>query len=163
MATLQEYLDAYDCQLRAEAETPSAVAVTRLGRLRLVTFAGGRGFVTYRDLGGADSATIARWVEEALTHYRNDAVITRVEWKTREHDRAPGLYDTLVRHGFVPGELESIMVGEAALLAVDRPLPKGVDLRRVTSAVDVRALSAMQEEVFGGGSQRKWPTLCSGD
>ncbi len=46
MATVQEYLDAYDRQLRTDAETPSAVAVTRLGPLRLVTFAGGRGFVT---------------------------------------------------------------------------------------------------------------------
>jgi hypothetical protein len=151
MASLHEYLDAYDRQLRTEAETPSAVAVTRLGPLRLVTFAGGRGFVTYRDLADGDAATIARWVEEALAHYRQDAAITRVEWKTRGHDRAPGLHDALVRHGFVPGETESIMVGEAALLAVDRPLPAGVELRRVTSEVDVRALSAMQEEVFGGG------------
>ena len=83
MATVQEYLDAYDRQLRTDAETPSAVAVTRLGPLRLVTFAGGRGFVTYGDLGGADGAVIARWVEGALAHYREDPVITRVKWKTR--------------------------------------------------------------------------------
>ena len=38
MATVQEYLDAYDRQLRTDAETPSAVSVTRLGPLRLVTF-----------------------------------------------------------------------------------------------------------------------------
>ena len=151
MATVQEYLDAYDRQLRTDAETPSAVAVTRLGPLRLVTFAGGRGFVTYRDLGGADGAVIARWVEGALAHYREDPGITRVEWKTRAHDRAPALHDALVRNGFVPGEPESIMIGEAALLAVDVPLPKGIHLRRVTSEPDVRALSAMQEEVFGGG------------
>ena len=103
MATVQEYLDAYDRQLRTDAETPSAVAVTRLGPLRLVTFAGGRGFVTYRDLGGADGAVIARWVEGALAHYREDPGITRVEWKTRAHDHAPALHDALVRNGFVPG------------------------------------------------------------
>ena len=151
MATVQEYLDAYDRQLRTDAETPSAVAVTRLGPLRLVTFAGGRGFVTYRDLGGADGAVIARWVEGALAHYREDSGITRVEWKTRAHDRAPALHDALVRNGFVPEEPESIMIGEAALLAVDVPLPTGIQLRRVTSEAEVRALSAMQEEVFGGG------------
>jgi predicted N-acetyltransferase YhbS len=149
--TVQEYLNAYDQQLRTNAETPSAVAVTRLGPLRLVTFAGGRGFVTYRDLGGADSATIARWVEGALAHYREDPGITRVEWKSRAHDRAAGLHDALVGNGFVPGEPESIMIGEAALLAVGVPLPKGIHLRRVTSEPDVRALSVMQEEVFGGG------------
>ncbi len=147
---VREYLDAYDRQLRTDAETPSAIAVTRLGPLRLVTFAGGRGFVTYRDLGGADSDAIARCVEGALTHYREDSGITRIEWKTREHDHAPGLHDALVRNGFVPGEPESIMIGEAALLAVDAPLPNGIQLRRVTSESDVRALSVMQEEVFGG-------------
>lgn len=151
MAPVQEYLDAYDRQLRTDAETPSALAATRLGPLRLVTFAGGRGFVTYRDLGGADGAVIARWVEGALAHYREDPGITRVEWKTRAHDHAPALHDALVRNGFVPGEPESIMIGEAALLAVDVPLPKGIHLRRITSEPDVRALSAMQEEVFGGG------------
>jgi GNAT superfamily N-acetyltransferase len=122
---VQEYLDAYDQQLRTDAETPSAVGVTRLGPLRLVTFAGGRGFVTYRDLRGADSATIARWVEGALAHYREDPVITRLEWKTRAHDRAPGLHDA--------------------------PLPKEIHLPRVTSEPDVRALSVMQEEAYGGG------------
>lgn len=151
MATVQEYLDAYDRQLRTDAETPSAVAVAQLGPLRLVTFAGGRGFVTYRDLGGADGAVIARWVERALAHYSEDPGITRVEWKTRAHDRAPALHDALVRNGFVPAEPESIMIGEAVLLAVDAPLPKGIHLRRVTSEPDVRALSAMHEEVFGGG------------
>ena len=150
MATVQEYLDAYDRQLRTDAETPSALAVTRLGPLRLVTFAGGRGFVTYRDFGGADGAVIARWVEGALAHYRDDPGITRVEWKTRAHDRAPALHDALARNGFVPEEPESIMIGEAALLAVDVPLPTGIQLRRVTSEPEVRALSAMQEEVFGG-------------
>jgi GNAT superfamily N-acetyltransferase len=147
---VHEYLDAYDRQLRTDAETPSAVAVTRLGPLRLVTFASGRGFVTYRDLGGAESDAIARWVEDALAHYREDPGITRVEWKTRAHDRAPGLHDALVRNGFVPGEPESIMIGEAALLAVEAPLPEGIQLRRVTSEHDVRELSVMQEEVFGG-------------
>ncbi len=34
-------------------------------------------------------------------------------------------------------------------LAVDVPLPEGVTVRRVTEEADVRAMSAMQEEVFG--------------
>jgi ribosomal protein S18 acetylase RimI-like enzyme len=151
VSTVREYLEAYDRQLRTDAETPSAVAVTRLGPLRLVTFAGGRGFVTYQDLGGADAATIARWVEEVLAHYRIDGSITRVEWKTRGHDHAPGLHERLVESGFAPGQPESIMIGEAALLAVDVPLLKGIHFRRVTSEQDVRALSAMHADVFGGG------------
>jgi len=51
-------LRAYDEQLRTDAETPGTLSVVRLGPLRLATFAGGRGFVTYQDLGGADASAI---------------------------------------------------------------------------------------------------------
>lgn len=142
-------LAAYDEQLRTDAETPSAIAVTRHGPLRLVTFPGGRGFVTYQDLGGADAETIRQLVPAAVAHYRADPQIRRVEWKTRGHNHAPGLHETLLTSGFVPDEPESIMIGEARLLAVDVALPDGVVLRRVTEEADVRAMSAMQDEVFG--------------
>ncbi|ASW56214.1 GNAT family N-acetyltransferase [Plantactinospora sp. KBS50] len=142
-------LAAYDEQLRTDAETASAVSVARHGPLHLATFVGGRGFVTYRDLGGADAATIRRLVPAALAHYRADPEIDRVEWKTRGHDHAPGLPETLLENGFVADAPESIMLGEARLLAVDVPLPDGVTLRRVSDEADVRAMSAMQNEVFG--------------
>jgi hypothetical protein len=142
-------LAAYDEQLRTDAETPSAVSVTSLGPLRLVTFAGGRGFVTYRDLGGADADAVRRLVAAALAHYQADSEINRVEWKTRGHDHAPGLHDALLDDGFVDDEPESIMIGEARRLAVDVRLPEGVTLRRVSEDADVRAMSAMSAEVFG--------------
>jgi hypothetical protein len=142
-------LAAYDDQLRTDAETPSALSVTRLGPLRLVTFTGGRGFVTYRDLGGADEGTIRGFVASTLAHFREDAEISRVEWKTRGHDVAPGLHDALVDHGFEPDDPESIMIGETRSLVADVTLPDGVTLRRVTAEADVRAMSAMADEVFG--------------
>ncbi len=142
-------LAAYDEQLRTDAETPSAVSVTRHGPLRLVRFAGGRGFVTYRDLGGADADAIRRLVSHVLAHYQADPEINRVEWKTRGHDRAPGLLEALLDNGFTADEQESIMIGDARVLAVDVPLPEGVTLRRVTEEADVRAMSAMQDEAFG--------------
>ena len=142
-------LTAYDRQLRTDAETPSAVAVERLGPLRLVTFAGGRGFVTYQDLAGADAATIAGWVAEAVAFYRADPQIVRVEWKTRGHDHAPGLHEALLENGFEADEIESVMIGAASALDVDVDLPAGVSLRRVTDEADIRAMSAMQDEVFG--------------
>jgi hypothetical protein len=149
MTDAQRYLRAYDEQLRTDAETPSATAVAHLGPLRLVTFAGGRGFVTYQDLAGADEATIAHWVAQTIDHYRQRVDITRVEWKTRGHDHAPGLHEALTRNGFEPEESESIMIGEARLLDVEVPLPAGVHLRRVTDEADVRAMSAMQDQAFG--------------
>jgi len=124
------------------------LAVAHLGPLRLVTFAGGRGFVTYRDLGGADIQTIQSLVTEASAHYRQDPSINRTEWKTRGHDHAPGLHDALLNNGFIADEPESIMIGEAHLLAVDVPLPAGVQLRRVTTEADVRAMCAMVAAVF---------------
>lgn len=139
----------YDEQLRTDAETPSARGVTRLGPLRLVTFDGGRGFITYRDLGGADAAAVRDLVAGALEHYDADPAVDRVEWKTRGHDTAPGLDEALREHGFVPQEQEVVVLGAAALLAVDVALPREVGLRQVTSEGDVRAMSAMQDEVFG--------------
>jgi GNAT superfamily N-acetyltransferase len=143
------YLAAYDEQLRTGAETPSAVSVISLGPLCLVTFGGGRGFVTYRDLGRADAGAIRRLVPAALAHYQADSAIDRVEWKTRGHDHAPGLHETLLDNGFVPDEPESIMIGAAQGLAVDVRLPEGVTLRRVSEDADVRAMTAMSAEVFG--------------
>jgi ribosomal protein S18 acetylase RimI-like enzyme len=143
------FLAAYDQQLRTDAETPSAISVTALGPLRLATFAGGRGFITYRDLGGADGDAVGRLVEAAVAHYRADPEITRVEWKTRGHDHAPGLHQSLLVHGFVAEEPESIMIGEAQRLAVEVALPEGVRLRHINEESDVRAMSAMSARVFG--------------
>lgn len=145
-------LQAYDTQLREEAEVPSALTVDRLGPLVLATYVGGRGFITYRSLDTpealADEASVGRLVKQALAFYVALPEIVRVEWKSRGHDHAPGLHDALVSHGFTPDDPESIMIGEASLLAVDVDLPDGVVVRQVFDEDDVRAMSAMQGEVF---------------
>ncbi|MEO6412887.1 MAG: GNAT family N-acetyltransferase [Pedococcus sp.] len=146
-------LRAYDEQLREEAEVPSAVRTDRLGPLVLATFVGGRGFITYRSLDAARAPatedSVARLVEQALAHYQAMPEITRVEWKSRGHDHAPGLHEALVAHGFTPDESESVMIGEAQLLAVDVDLPDGMVVRQVTDEAEVRRMMAMQAEVFG--------------
>jgi ribosomal protein S18 acetylase RimI-like enzyme len=152
-------LHAYDTQLREEAEVPSAVAVERLGPLVLATFLGGRGFISYRhlDVDGrpADEDSVRELVAGALAHYEADPQVVRVEWKTRGHDHAPGLHEALVAHGFTPDEPESVMLGEARLLAVDIDLPEGVVVRQVTEEGDVRAMMRMQAEVFGDSRERE--------
>ncbi len=149
MTERDRLLAAYDGQLRTDAETPGALAVTRHGPLRLVTLRGGRGFVTYRDLGGADADGVRALVAAAVDHFDALPDVDRVEWKTRGHDHAPGLHEALLDHGFEPEEPESIMIGDARALAVDVDLPDGVTLRRITVEDDVRAMTAMQDEVFG--------------
>jgi ribosomal protein S18 acetylase RimI-like enzyme len=146
-------LRAYDDQLREEAEVPSALAAERLGPLVLATFVGGRGFITYRTLDvdgrAADEASVRALVEQALAHYRALPDIRRVEWKSRGHDHAPGLHEALLAAGFTPDEPESIMVGEARLLAVEVELPDGVVVRQVHDHAEVLAMCTMQGEVFG--------------
>jgi hypothetical protein len=147
MPSADDLLAAYDAQLRTEAA--SAITMERLGPLYLATYLGGRGWITYADLGGADAATIRGWVGEALAYFRERPEITRVEWKTRGHDVAPGLHESLLDNRFVPDETESVMIGETRLLAVDVALPEGVSLRRVSSETDVRAMCVMDSIAFG--------------
>ncbi|WP_407318644.1 GNAT family N-acetyltransferase [Isoptericola halotolerans] len=143
-------LAAYDERLRTDAECSSALRVRRLGPPWLVTFAGGHGFVTYRDLGGADAATVRELVAAAVEHFGADGKIDRVEWKARGHDHAPGLHEALTGAGFAADATESIMIGPAeALAAADAPLPAGVTVRRISSEAEVRAMQAMADEVFG--------------
>lgn len=144
-----QLLARYDAQLRTDAETLSAISVTTHGPLRLVRFAGGRGFVTYQNLDGADHDQVRALVSQTVAHFRADPTLTRVEWKTRGHDHAPGLHESLLETGFKPDEPESIMIGEASALAVEVALPDRVTLRTVSAESDVRAMSAMADEMFG--------------
>jgi ribosomal protein S18 acetylase RimI-like enzyme len=150
-ASPDDLLRAYDEQLRVEVA--SAVAVERIGPLHCATYLGGRGFVTYRRLDADDEPAtkerVRELVEAALAHYEQDPSIARVEWKTRGHDHAPGLHEALVGTGFAPDEPESVMLGEAQLLAHDVDLPEEVVVRQVTDEADVRRMLAMQAEVFG--------------
>ena len=118
-------LRAYDDQLRTDAEASGAEGVTRLGPLWLVSHPGDVVQITYRDLGGASATEVRELVRRAVTACRGLGV-TAIEWKARGHDVAPGLHDALVASGFVAGEVESVMVGEAHALSVSVDIPKGV-------------------------------------
>lgn len=150
----QRFLDAYDAQLRTGPETAHASEVSVIGPLHLAVFGGNRGFITYADLGGADADGIRSLVDDASAHFRSRREVTSVEWKTRAHDVAPGLHDALVSHGFVPEEPESIMIGEAALLAQNVDVPEGVEIRRASSDGDVLAAGEMQGRVFNDSEWR---------
>lgn len=143
-----DLLASYDAQLRTDAEAAGSTAVTHLGPLLLVTFSGHRGFITYRDLGGADVDEVRRLVGRSLQHFTEESGISRVEWKTRGHDLAPGLHDALIGHGYLAEEPEAIMVGEAQHLITDVPLPDGVTLRQIRERHDIVAMCEMQGEVF---------------
>jgi len=144
-----QYLAAYEEHLRTRSEVRGAAQTARLGPLWLALFPGGSGFVTYRDLGGTPAVELPALISEALRYFVASSV-RHVEWKTRGHDQAPGLHEALLDHGFKPQEPESIMIGELKNLAVDVALPAGVIVQRVQAEPDVRAVSALQDSVFGG-------------
>ncbi len=153
-----QLLTAYDDQLRTDAEVARAIEVARDGPLLLAVFDHG-GFVSYRDLGGLDGDALDDLVERTVAHYRDDTDVDSFEWKSRGHDLPADLGDRLVAHGLVPEPVETVMIGEASLLAVDVPLsgaPEGpVVVRRIEPGPDAagelaRMLDA-QESVFGTG------------
>lgn len=149
MSDAAELLAAYDAQLRGENEALGATERRRIGPLWVAVFDSGFGFVSYRDLEGAEGPALDRLIEQALDVLTAVPGLRQIEWKTRAHDRAPGLHEALVARGFERQEPESIMIGAAELLALDLPVPDGVTLRPVTEPDDVRRASTAADRFFG--------------
>ncbi len=139
--------DAYDEQLRGiTATSPAGVRCERDGRV-LRVHGQFRGFVTApRDVG-----VCGRRLDELIARQR-DFFARRgeaVEWKTRGHDLPQDLPERLAAAGFVPEERETVLIGRTAELAAAPALPAGVTLRRLTSALDLRRVAALESEVWG--------------
>lgn len=150
-----DLLDAYDAQLRRDAEVLTATDITHDGPLVRARFHRS-GFVSYRDLGGLAGASLDALIQRTITHFRDETDVDDVEWKTRGHDQPADLAERLRAAGFRAHPEETVMVGEAAALAVPVPIPAGVTLRRLdrtaaTFADDAHRMAAMQSEVFGAG------------
>ncbi|MEN8675330.1 MGMT family protein [Nocardioides sp.] len=142
-------LAAYDAQLRGRAEVAGASAWDTDGPLWRALY-GDRALISYEDLSGHD---VAELLTDTLAFLDDRPEVASAEWKTRGHDDLPGLHDLLVDAGFEPEEVETVMVGEAAALAVDVSLPDGVVVRRIDDDPDRERLlaqaSVLQAEVFG--------------
>lgn len=148
----QSLLNAYDAQLREEAEMASTTSYDRDGPLWRGKF-DARGLISYRDLGGLTGAALDDLIARTIEHYASDDRITSFEWKTRGHDAPADLPERLVAHDLQAEERETVMLGEAASLAVDVTLPPEVRVRRIDNQPDplpdlVRAAAA-HERAFG--------------
>jgi GNAT superfamily N-acetyltransferase len=159
---------AYDEHMREQAEVAGADHWHRAGPLLRAVFDGGAfGFVSYRSLAGVDAPNQAELLDaliaDTVAFYAGHTPVPRFEWKTRGHDLPADLGVRLLAHGLVPQPVETVMVGAAALLAVDVPLPQGVTLRRLDGADvdDVHRASAMQTEVFGSPGPSDPETLAA--
>jgi hypothetical protein len=146
-------LEAYDSQLRGDAEVARAAQVLRHPPLLWAVFGEG-GMATYRSLAGLEGEDLDALIEASLTHFRDGTAVRRAEWKARGHDAPQDLGARLVAHGFEAEEVETVMVGPATALAAEVSLPAGVAIRRVEVGPhlrdDVARAFAMQASVFGG-------------
>ena len=156
MTGRDELLAAYDAQLRVEGELARASRVRRHGPLHWAEFDDGWGFVTYASLEGLGGDALDAAIEATIAFFRDETVMARFEWKTRGHDLPADLGERLTAHGFAAEDLETVMIGEGAVLAVPVVVADGVSVRRAGVGGeledDVRRARAMQDEVFGSSS-----------
>ena len=113
--------------------------------LRIVGWKSG-GFITYRDLGGLDGPELDELIARQVRFFadRNE----RFEWKLHGHDGPPTLTERLRVAGFVPEELETVMIASSAEIAAEPSLPDGVSLREVTERADFDRIAAHQDAVW---------------
>ncbi|MFG1655540.1 GNAT family N-acetyltransferase [Micromonospora chersina] len=141
--------DAYDTQIRPEIPDPlpAGVTVDRDGPLVRILGLDHRGFITYRTLDGLAGADLDALIARQVEFFR--ARGEGAEWKLNGHDEPADLGDRLRAAGFVPEDLETVVVGPVAALAAAVPvLPEGVRLREVTSREDLERIAAMEEAVW---------------
>ncbi len=152
MTSRADLLSAYDAQLRVAGELARADRVQEFGPLYWAEFDDGWGFVTYTDLGGLEGDELDATITATVAHFRDETAIERFEWKTRGHDAPADLHERLRAHGFEAEPEETVMIGEAALLA-DAVPPAGVTICRAGDGgdltADVRRARMLQDEVFG--------------
>lgn len=140
-------LGAYDAELRGAPPTAVLHApdgpLTRIaGPLRALLTAP-------RDLGLS-----GRELDELIVRQREffGARGEAVEWRLRGHDLPADLPDRLRAAGFTPGAPETVLAAVVADVDARRAgpsLPPGVTLRRVTAEADLRAVAALQSEIWG--------------
>jgi GNAT superfamily N-acetyltransferase len=142
-----ELLALYDELMRGAPPRP-APGVTHEQDGPFVRAVGGfQGFV----FGPRDTPLRGSALDELIERQRDRFAARRetVEWRIHSHDGPPELTERLRAAGFAAGEQKTVLVGESSELDAEPVLPQGVRLRRVTGAVDMRRIAAMEAAVWG--------------
>ena len=72
----------------------------------------------------------------------------RFEWKLHGHDQPADLAERLRAAGFVPEEVETVVIAPSAAIAAEPRLPEGVSLREVTARADFERIGAFEDAVW---------------
>lgn len=148
MSSKTHMLESYDSQLRLVVPTnpPLGQQFHSDGFVLRVT-GRNRGFIET-----AQTLTVEGPELDRLIRTNRDFFASRgeaVEWKTRAHDLPADIPERLLAAGFVPEEVETVMVGTAESMAVEPHLPDGVALRTVHIRADLDRIADMESEVWG--------------
>ena len=148
---------AYDRQVRtALAEHLPAGRRTDWDGPLLRMTGGFRGFVGYRDLAGLTGPDLDALIERTIDYF--DARAEPFEWKWHAHDEPADLTDRLLAHGFVPEELETVLVGGGRRALTERVPPDGVEIRELTTEPPSSGRSAGWSPRSGTRTGTGWPT-----
>ena len=159
MATMDvaALLEAYDSQLREDAEVERAVSVVRHPPLLWAVFGEG-GMITYRSLAGVQGRALDALIAASLATSATGPTCAGRSGRRAVTIRPDDLGARLVAHGFVAQDVETVMVGPAAELAIEVAIPSDVAIRRVEVGPglldEVVRAHVMQAEVFGGDAGR---------
>lgn len=107
----------------------------------------GRGFVLYRDLEGLEGAALDELIARQVRAFAERG--ESFEWKLHGHDRPADLPGRLRAAGFVPEEVETVLIGPVSELACPPRLPDGVSLREVTGRPEFERIAALEQTIWG--------------
>jgi len=152
---LAQASEAFESQQRRHAVWASPTRTVEVvgpdGAVRVVRYQSedpdGWSAVVWSDLAGLGAAAVEATVAEQAAWARENG--RRLEWTYYHHDRPAGLPDVLVRNGFEPEELETVMAVDVADLSTDVRLPDGVRLVEVHDEVGLALVAEAATEAFG--------------
>jgi GNAT superfamily N-acetyltransferase len=143
-----ELLAAYHQQVRGvlPAKLPESIRVDRDGPL--VRISGGKhsGWVEYRDLAGLTGPALDALIERTCRFFGSRG--ETFEWKTHSYDEPADLTERLRAAGFVPGEVETVVIGPAEQVSAEPALPAGVRIRRAADRADLDRIAELQTEIW---------------
>jgi GNAT superfamily N-acetyltransferase len=148
VSTSAELLDAYHQQVRGvlPSKQPEGVVVDRDGPLTRVSGGKHWGYVEYRDLAGLSGPALDELIERTCAYFGGKR--ERFEWKTHSYDEPADLTSRLTAAGFVPGDVETVVIGLAEELTEEPELPAGVRVREVGEPADFDRIGALHTEIW---------------
>jgi GNAT superfamily N-acetyltransferase len=102
--------------------------------------------VEYRDLGGLDGHELDQLIARQAQIFTERG--EPFEWKLHGHDRPTDLPDRLRAAGFVPEDMETVVIAPIAEVSIEVTVPEGVALREVTERADLERIEALENAIW---------------